>query len=319
MRTDTSVADDPPSAAVSGRPDQPVRRHHSRWRRLRRRGVPYAFIAPSASVFVLFMFLPVVLTFVLSLQRSSGLGPSEFIGFDNYGELWGDRVFRRAFVNTLVFTLATVPASLGLGLWAAVGLNKKLVGTALFRSVFYLPVVISGVAVGIIMVWNFNETVGVTNQILERVGLPTVSWQSSGPMAMLSLVLAEVWTRLGFAMVVYLAALQGVPESLYEAARIDGATKRQRFWHITWPLLRPTTAFLVVIGVINAFRVFDLVFVMTGGGPGFATEMLVTYIYEIGFGQRQQGLAAAMGMVLFVVVMAFTVVYWKVTQEEEVI
>lgn len=288
----------------------------SRWRNLRRRMVPYAFIAPSASIFALFMFLPVVLTFVLSLQRSSGLGPAEFIGLENYGELLGDQVFRRAFLNTLVFTLATVPTSLALGLWSAVGLNKKLRGTALFRSVFYLPVVISGVAVGIIMVWNFNETVGVANQILERVGLPAVSWQSSGPMAMLSLVIAEVWTRLGFAMVVYLAALQGVPAQLYEAARIDGATKRQRFWQITWPLLRPTTAFLVVIGVINAFRVFDLVFVMTGGGPGFATEMLVTYIYDTGFAERQQGLAAAMGVVLFLVVMAFTVVYWRVSEEE---
>lgn len=317
MRTERGVADDATTegdAATS----PPPRRDHSRWRKVRRAAIPYAFVAPSASVFALFMFLPVVLTFVLSLQRSSGLGPSEFIGFENYGELAGDPVFRRAFVNTLVFTMATVPLSLGLGLWTAVGLNKKLAGTALFRSVFYLPVVISGVAVGIIMVWNFNETVGITNQILERVGLPTLNWQSSGPMAMLSLVIAEVWTRLGFAMVVYLAALQGIPETLYEAARIDGASKRQRFWHITWPLLGPTTAFLVIIGVINAFRVFDLVFVMTGGGPGFATEMLVTYIYDVGFAQRQQGMAAAMGMVLFVVVMVFTVVYWKVTQEEEV-
>lgn len=286
------------------------------WRRLKRRLVPYAFIGPSASIFTLFMFLPVALTFLLSLQRSSGLGPSEFIGLANYGELLGDSVFRRAFVNTVVFTGVTVPASLGLGLGLAVVLNKKLLGTPVFRSIFYLPVVISGVAVGIIFVWHFNETVGIINALLERIGLPPAAWQSSGPLAMLSLMIAEVWTRLGFAMVVYLAALQGIPSDLYEAARVDGATGTQRFWRITWPLLRPTTAFLVVIGVINAFRVFDLVFVMTGGGPGFATEMLVTHIFDVGFAQRQQGLAAAMGVVLFLVVMVFTVVYWNVSEEE---
>ena len=275
------------------------------------------FVAPSAAVFTLFMFVPLAMTLVLSLQSSTGLGPSEFVGLGNYVELARDAVFRRALLNTVVFSVATVPTSLALGLLLAIALNARLAGTAFFRSVFYIPVVLSGVAVGIIFVWHFNETVGVINQLLGTVGLPTVRWQSSGSMAMTSLVIGEVWTRLGFCMVVYLAALQGIPTDLYEASRVDGATRVQQFWKITLPLLAPSTFVLVVINVINSFRVFDLVYVMTGGGPGFSTEMITTHIYNIGFAQRQQGSAAAMGVVLFVILMVFTVVYHRATQLED--
>jgi len=275
------------------------------------------FIAPSAVVFTLFMFLPLAMTLLLSLQSSTGLGPTEFVGLGNYAELLRDTVFRRAMLNTVVFTLATVPMSLMLGLLLAMALNTRLIGTAFFRSVFYIPVVLSGVAVGIIFVWHFNETVGVINKLLEMFGLRTFRWQSSGPMAMTSLAIGEVWTRLGFCMVVYLAALQGIPKDLYDASRVDGASRIQQFWKITVPLLGPTTFLLVVISVINSFRVFDLVYVMTGGGPGFATEMITTHIYNVGFAQRQQGSAAAMGIVLFMILMVFTVLYYRGSQQED--
>ena len=197
---------------------------------------------------------------------------------------------------------------------AAVLLNRLMPARVFVRALFYVPVVISGVASGIVFLRLFDPVIGIVNQLLSSVGLPIVDWQSSGTAALASVIIVSLWKSIGFGMVVYLAGLQGVPHELYEAATVDGALSWNRFRHITWPLLRPTTFFLVVYSIIESFQVFDVVYVLTGGGPGNATTFLVQYAYDQGFSQRRQGDAAAIGVILYVVVLAFTVVQWRVAR-----
>ncbi|NHC15596.1 sugar ABC transporter permease [Motilibacter sp. E257] len=263
------------------------------------------------------MLIPLLLTFVLGLQESSGFGAGRWIGLGNYRQMASDDVFWRSLVNTLVFAGITVPASLALGLGLALLLNRPVRGRAAFRSLFYLPYVISGVVIGLTGDWMFNENIGVVNKILRVLGGDGVSWQSSPVPAFASVVAVIVWTHVGFCMVIYLAGLQGVPRERYEAASVDGAQGWQVLRHVTLPALRPTTFFLVVMMVITTFQVFDVVYVLTGGGPGNATQMLTTYAYSTGFGSRRQGYAAAIGVVMYLLVLAFTVVWWRAHKHQE--
>lgn len=285
--------------------------------RLREALAGYAFTAPALALFGMFLFVPLALTFALSFQSYGGFGNAEWIGTRNYSDIVADATFWRALFNTVVLTVFLVPITLFGGLALAMLLNRAMPARTLLRALFYVPVVISGVSAGLIANWMFNETFGVINRIAEGLGLPEPSWQSSGVPAMASVILVTVWTTIGYNMVVYLAALQGVPGELYEAARVDGASWWQQVRLVTWPILRPTTFFLVVWGIITSFQVFDLVFVLTGGGPGNATTLLVTYAYSEGFAQRRQGYAAAIGVVLYVIVMALTVVQFRLNRRSE--
>jgi ABC-type sugar transport system permease subunit len=206
---------------------------------------------------------------------------------------------------------------MALGLVLAVMLNRRLPGRTLLRSIYFIPVVIAGVIVALIWAWIFDTTDGVLNGFLGKLHLGPVPWTSSQAFAMPSLVIATVWVRLGFCMVVYLAGLQSIPASLHEAATVDGARSWNRFWHVTWPLLAPTTFLLVIINVIFSFQVFDLIYVMTGGGPGFSTTVFVEYIYRAAFMQFQMGYASALGVVLFMLCLAFTAVQWRLSRQGE--
>jgi multiple sugar transport system permease protein len=185
------------------------------------------------------------------------------------------------------------------------------------RSFFFVPVIISLVAVALTAAWIFNDNYGVINAVLEAVGIGGVPWLSSPRWAMPSLIITTLWVRLGFNMVVYLAALQSIPEELYDAARVDGATGWRRFRHITWPLLGPTTFLLLILNVIYSLHVFDLIYVMTGGGPGFSTTVLVQYIYQMAFTEGEMGYASAIGVVLYLVLVVFTVFQWWFTRQSE--
>jgi multiple sugar transport system permease protein len=297
----------PPSSPVAGRRRGAGREALAAW----------GLLTPNLLLFGVFLLLPLAATFVLSLYSSSGFGPREFVGTANYRELAGDGTFWRSALNTAVYAGITVPISLGLGLAVALAMNRPLRGRGLLRAVYYLPYVISGVVVAIAGRWVFNENVGIVNRLLRAVGLPAVAWQSEAVPAMAALVLISVWTKIGFTMVVYLAALQNVPREYLEAATMDGATRWQRLRHIVVPMLRPTTVFLVVLGVIESFQVFDVVYVLTGGGPGNATEMLVTYAYAEGFDARRQGYAAAIGVVTYLVVLVLTVLWWRRQKAQE--
>ena len=208
-----------------------------------------------------------------------------------------------------MFIVLTVPLSMAVGLALAVLMNSVLPGRRPFCTLIYLPLVISGVAVGIIGTFFFNETIGVLNSLLGGAGLP---WQSNGVWAFASVVLVTLWIRVGFTMIIYLAGLQGVPTELYEAAQVEGAGGWQRFRYITLPLLGPATFFLLIMNVIYSFQVFDTVYVLTNGGPGNATEVLGTYAYKTAFGAaRDQGYGSAIGVVIFLLTLGFTIMQWR--------
>ena len=272
----------------------------------------YVLAGPAILFFALFMFIPIALTFWYSLHKYSGFGKMKWLGLDNYKNILHDDIFWKAAFNTVLYAAITVPIGIACGLGAAMLLNRIMPGRALFRALFYVPVVISGVASGIIFLRLFDPIIGIINQILTTIGLPSVDWQSSGGAAMASIVIVSTWQGIGFGMVVYLAALQGIPNEFYEAAMLDGAVRWKQFRHITWPLLKPTTFFLVVYSIIGSFQVFDVVYVLTRGGPGTSTTFLVQYAYDQGFNQRRQGYAAAIGVILYIVVLAFTLIQWRV-------
>lgn len=294
-------------------PSRPSRRRAS----LRATLTGYSFAAPNLLLLGVFLFWPLIAAAVLSLQKYSGFGQPSFLGLGNYASLFSDGEFWQALVNTVVFTAFTVVGSIGLGLAFAVLLNKTLPGRGLFRTVIYVPMVVSSVASGLIGYLIFDENTGIVDKLITAVGLPNVPWQSNGTAAMAALILMTVWGRAGFTMVIYLAGLQGISPDLYEAASIEGANAWQRFRSVTFPLLGPSTFFLLIINVIYSFQVFDLVYVLTGGGPGNATEMLTTYAYSNAFLNHQQGLAAAIGMVLLVLLVGFAALQWRTNPQRD--
>ncbi len=291
------------------------RRRRAGWRNT---GQAMVFAGPNVVLIAGFLFLPLILAGVLSLYRYSGFGSAQWLALDNYRQLFTDSVFYRSLANTAVFAVFTVPVGMAAGLGLAVLLNSVLPGRSVYRAIIYLPMVISGVATGLIGTFMFDENLGTLNKILSAVHLPTIAWQSSGIPAMASVILVTLWIRLGFDMVIYLAGLQGISPQLYEAARTEGASAWQAFRWVTLPLVGPSTFFLLIMNVIYTFQIFDTVFVLTNGGPGFSTEVLGTYAYKSGFGPvRAQGYAAAIGVVIFVLTLAFTVIWWRTSRTRD--
>ncbi|WP_230487015.1 carbohydrate ABC transporter permease [Nocardioides anomalus] len=281
--------------------------------RLREAVAAWTFLSPNLLLLAVFLFLPLVWAVLLSFQRARSFGPSSWAGLANYERLLQDGVFWRSLLNTVIFTAATVPLSVLIGLGLALLMDKALPARGLFRTVVYLPIVVSTLVTSLVGLLLFDESIGVLNGMLADLGVGPVSWQTDGTLAMVSVVLMTLWTRVGFAMVVYLAALQDVPEDVVEAARVDGAGSWATVRQIVVPMLRSTTLFLVVVNVIWSFQIFDVVYVMTNGGPGYATSMLVTYAYEEGFGPpRNFGYGATVGVVLFLLTLVITLVQFRI-------
>jgi multiple sugar transport system permease protein len=295
----------------------PALRHRRRQRRWDRSAL--AFLAPALILAVGFLLVPMLLAFVYSTAKIAPLsGKVSWRGLDNYATMLSDATFYRSLANTALFILLTVPLSMAVGLALAVLMNSVLPGRRVVRTIIYLPLVISGVAVGLIGTFLFNDTIGVLNGLATSFGLPSVGWQSRGVPAFISLVLITLWIRVGFTMIIYLAGLQAVPAELHEAAQVEGATGWQRFRHVTFPLLGPSTFFLLIMNVIYSFQVFDTVYVLTNGGPGVATEVLGTYAYKTAFGPaRDQGYGAAIGVVIFFLTLVFTVVQWRTNRNRD--
>jgi multiple sugar transport system permease protein len=293
-------------------PDQPRQRRPSRGRL-----APYLFIAPNLALFSVFVFFPLLYAVYVSTREWSLIDTPRYVGADNYLRLASDPLFWQSLRNTVVYSLATVPTSLAIGLILALALNRDLLARSFLRSLYFLPVVISSVATAVIAAWMFDDNYGVINMLLRKLGMGPVAFLSSPRWALLSLVMATLWVRVGFCMVVYLAALQSISPTYHDAAKVDGASRLQRFRHITWPLLRPATFLLLILNVIYSFQVFDLIFVMTGGGPGFSTTMVVQYIYQAAFVSSEMGYASAMGLVLFAMILGFTLLQWRVNRRIE--
>ena len=297
------------SAPLSPRP-----RAARRASRLRESLVGWGFLAPNLTLMAVFLFLPILWALQLSFQDSQGFGSPEWVGLENYAKLVSDPVFWQSFGNTIAFTILTVPITMVGGLGLAVLMNSVLPARGVFRTVIVLPMVISGVASGMIAGIIFYQSNGIINKVLSAIGLNPVAWQSDGLPALISVVIVAIWLRIGFNMIIYLAGLQGIEPELYEAARIDGAGRWQQLRSITVPLVGPSTFFLLIMNVIASFQVFDLIFVMTGGGPGNSTSVLVTYAYRNGFQIREQGYGAAIGIVILVITLLFTLVQWRTSR-----
>ena len=283
----------------------------------RARLTPYLFIAPNLLLFSVFVFFPLLYAVYVSTREWSLIDTPRYVGADNYIRLAADPLFWQSLRNTLVYSVSTVPTSLAIGLALALALNRDLLARSFLRSLYFLPVVISSVATAVIAAWLFNDNYGVVNMLLRKIGIGPVPFLSSPRFALLSLVITTLWVRVGFCTVVYLAALQSIPPTYHDAAEVDGASRWQRFLHITWPLLKPATFLLLILNVIYSFQVFDLIFVMTGGGPGFSTTMLVQYIYQAAFVSSEMGYASAMGLVLFALILGFTLLQWRVSRRVE--
>lgn len=278
----------------------------------------YAMVAPNLLLIGVFLLVPLVWGLVMAFQAKRSFGPGAWSGLDNLTRLVGDDVFWRALFNTAVFTVATVPLSVGVGLALALLMDRALPGRGVFRTIVYLPIAVSTLVTSLVGLLLFDESVGMVNGLLVDAGLGPVSWQTDGRLAMLTVVLMTLWTRIGFSMLVYLAALQDVDREVLEAAQVDGAGPAARVRHVVVPWLRPTTFFLVVINLIWSFQVFDVVYVMTNGGPGYDTTMLVTYAYDEGFGAaRNFGYGATVGLVLFVLTLVVTLFQVRVNRKSE--
>src|SRR5689334_4433567 len=279
-----------------------------------------AFLLPNVVLVLIFLLVPIAMAFYYSLFKMGSLGPAEFLGFNNYADLFRDPIFWQTLWNTLVFTVFTVPVGMALGLGLAVLLNGLLPGRVIYRSIIFIPLVISGVATGVLGAWMFDQYNGFFNKLLAAVGIAGPQWQSSGPWAMTSLVIMTLWQRVGFDMLIYLAGLQGVDPQLMEAATVDGATSWQRFRRVTFPLLGPSTFFLLIMNIIYSFQVFDTVWAMTRGGPDYSTTTVVTYAFREAFdehGPQQLGYGAAIGVVIFLITMTITLLQWRFSRTRD--
>ncbi len=278
----------------------------------------YAFVAPNMLLLLVFVLVPLGWAVLVSLQRTNGFGAGVFVGLTNYGRLFSDPLFWRSTINTILFTVIVTPASMGLGLLIAVLLNSALPARGIFRSILITPMAISGVATALLGLLMFDENNGFLDKLLLAIGLPELHWQSGSTAAFASVVLVTLWWRVGFNMLIYLAGMQSIGPQLYEAARLDGASAWSRLRYVTLPLVGPSSFFLLILNVIYSFQVFDIIFVMTGGGPQNATSVLVTYAYDQGFVTRDQGYAAAIGMVLLIAMLVFTAVQWRSNRSRDV-
>src|SRR5579864_175726 len=287
----------------------------SRWRAWRRRYdlEGYLFLAPDLVGTLVFAVGPVLAALALGLFAWDILTPPRFVGLDNYRTLLlDDPVFRQVLLNTSAYVLGTVPVRTALALLLAIALNQQLHGVSVFRAAYFLPTITSAVAAATVWRWIYEPNFGLLNSLLYAIGVqhpPT--WLSSPVWAMPGLILVGIWQRVGFQMVIFLAGLQAIPNHLYEAASIDGANWWARFRHITVPLISPTTFFVLVISVIESYQVFDQAFILTEGGPGYATTTIVYYIYNYAFQFFKMGYAAAIAWVLFLIVFLLTVFQFR--------
>jgi multiple sugar transport system permease protein len=293
-----------------------------------------AYIAPAGVVIIVFRVVPIIAAFAVSFYYVMMGKIVGFAGVSQYLMLLSDSEFWNALLNTSYFVVGTVPVSLFLSLFIAIMLNQKVKALGAYRTVYFLPVVTSMVAVAIVWKWIFHPRLGLANSFLDtiglnpmmwleepdgvfalmagRIGINLPSWLSGPSLALVAITITNLWRGIGYNIVIFLAGLQNIPNEYYEAAKIDGAGRMQTFWKITWPLISPTTFYVVIMTTIVSFQVFTLVYLMTGspvGGPLGTTKVLVYYIFEKGFESGgDMGYASCVALVLFVIVLGLTLV-----------
>jgi ABC-type sugar transport system permease subunit len=291
-------------------------------KREKKRGIPLAlrntlvglsFIMPNFAGFFIFVLIPVGFSLILSVMNWDGFNPMEFAGINNFRGVFRDGVFRQSMSRTFVYTIACVVCTMFASLGLAVLLNKKLKAKNFFRSAIFFPYVASVVSIAVVWRLLFMRDTGPVNLFLRFIGIANPpGWFVTTRWALPGVIIVSIWKSMGYYMIVYLAALQGIPKELHEAASIDGASGIQYFWRITLPLLAPATFFVVLMLTINSFKSFDLIFALTEGGPGNATMLLSHYIYNKAFISFNYGQTSAAALVLFAIIGIITLIQFRV-------
>ena len=277
----------------------------------------YIFMAPSLLFFLGFVIFPMGMCLVTSFFNYT-MTDFAFIGFQNYVELFGDAIFGKALVNTVILVVVSVPVTCLFSLWVASLIYKmRDVHTSFFRCVFYLPVVTGSVAVTVVWKWIFNNYYGVLNYVAKNLGLITrnINWLGNPDYALACIITILLTTSVGQPIVLYVSALSNVDHSLVEAASVDGATNLQTFWRIKWPQIMPTTLYILVITTINSFQCFALIQLLTSGGPNYATETVMYYIYYTAFKLYRFGYGNAMGVVLAIFIALLSALQFRLAKE----
>lgn len=282
--------------------------------KLKRKLTPYLFLLPAFVIFGAYLIYPALYAFVMSFFDWGAAVETVFVGFKNFTHMFSDKMFWTSIGNTLIYICA-VPFKVVLALVLAALLNQKIRGEGFFRGALFFPYVLSEVIVGVIWKAMFNPTYGFINTFLSWFSIPGQNWLAMPDRAMLVIILVSTWKGLGANLIIYIAGIKGISTDFYEAASIDGASELQKFWYITLPCLRPTTVFVVTMAIIGSFNMFDIVYVMTQGGPGSATTTFVQYIYQVAFSRFQFGYASALAFVFFVVLFVLTILQRKVLSQ----
>jgi multiple sugar transport system permease protein len=273
----------------------------------------YLFLLPALAIFALFVWYPLVLGFVMSFQNVDMINPAAWVGWTNYQKVFSDPLFGIAWRNTLTFTGYALLFGYLVPLVLALLINEMRHGKALFRLAFYLPVMLPPIVTAFLWLWLYNADFGLINALLQKVHLPGGLWLENQGTALPALVVVATWGAAGSTFLIYLAALQGVPASLYEAAEIDGTNLWQRIWHITFPTIRPIMLLMLVLQIIATMQVFTEPFTITGGGPDNATLTVLILIYRYTFQNAEFGEASALGVILFLVLAVFALIYMRMT------
>ncbi len=304
----------PPVGAEERAGAPPARRRSVFWR-MRRNWSAYAFLSVPLLLFMVFTVFALLFAFYLTFHEWNALEPeTPYVGLRNYSDMIADEAFRGAIVNTFYYTAVSVPITMAIGLLIALLLNLPLRARGFLRTLYFLPVVTPFVVVAILWKWIYNGDFGLFNYYLLKTNLieKPLLFLSDQNLAMPSVILMSIWSGVGFSMVIYLAALQAIPEELYEAARVDGASGVSRLLYITVPMLRPTTLFLAVIGIIGAFQVFTQIFIMTSGGPAQKTTTVVYFIYLAAFKFYEFGYASTLSFGLLAILLVFTIIQLRI-------
>lgn len=292
---------------------QPVRRKQKSTLQRRETIDAYLFLSPWLIGFLLLVAGPMLGSIALTMMRWDLIGDPSWVGLANFRRVMRDPLVRVSLLNTAFYTFLSVPLTLAVSLGTALLLNQRLRFQSVFRTLFYLPSVVPAVANALVWLWILNPDVGLANSILNFFGLPDLLWIYDRSLAKPTFILLTLW-GVGNTMIVFLAGLQGIPQSLYEVADIDGANWWQRFRHVTLPMLSPVILFNLIIGIIGSFQVFTSAFILTNGGPQNATLFTVLYIYRLGFEQNNMGVASAVAWILFLIILVFSLIQLRLSR-----
>lgn len=288
-------------------------------RQLRYRLTPYLFLAVPVFIYLVWVIGPMIYSFYLSFTSWDGFSPPAFVGLKNFSRLFHDRVFYISLSNNVEWILLFMTVPIVLGLTLAMVFNGNIPGEKFFKSSFFLPMVLSLVVCGLVWSWLYNPAFGLINTVLRGMGLDSLArgWLSDPNVVMESVIAVAIWRQVGYVMILYLAGLQSVDPDLVNAAQVDGATAVQRFFHVILPQLAPVTVIVIVISIIDSLRAFDLVSVMTRGGPFNSSSVLANYMYIQAFNNYRMGYGAAISVILFMISLIFILFYLSRIAKEE--